>query len=366
MLPPRWQPVRGFFDLVMAPFVEAGHAGHLAIERNGPDGMKWFVLRSESVELDAEDPALKATRRVAVLCGATEVDVDPPHAGQNGCGIYYAPAALSMPKRNDANVLAASAIVLDIDDRSVGGRAGCMAALTRIPEASFVVHSGGGLQVGYVLREALEFDRGDEAALRDTVHAYVRAANALGCMAGADATHWPSHLFRCPGSYHLKDRERPVLVTCELHPERRFNLEDFDELAPAANDATIEFNASKLLARLRGETLTAPRRPITPPPVINGIVRLPRRVTHEMRDLLRFGVHPKYTHTDGTLDRSRATYAVAMSLLGAGLDVGRVLGILSVSALRPAVDDRGDYGEDWLVGQVTKAEAYLHAMGGRR
>lgn len=366
MLPGRWQRVREFFDLVMAPLIEAGNAGYFAIERNGPDGKKWIVLRPESVDLQAEDPALEATRLVSILCGASHGNVDPSPAGQDGCGIHYTAAALCTPKRDDKHAVALGAIVLDIDDKNVGGRAGCMAALTRIPEPSFVVHSGGGLQVGYVLREALLFDRSDDGAMRDTVYGYVRAANALGCLAGADATHWPSHLFRSPGAYHLKQKDRPVLVTCELHPERRFNLTDFDDLAAASTDATTDFNAAKLLARLRGEAVRAVRRVITPPPVVDGIVRLPRRVTREMRDLLSFGTHPKYTHADGTLDRSRATYAVGMSLLGAGLDVDQVLGILSVSALRPAVDDRGNYGEDWIVGQVTKAAAYLQAMGGLR
>ena len=357
MLPGRWQPVREFFDLVMAPLIEAGNAGYFAIERNGPDGKKWIVLRPESVELQAEDPALEATRLVSILCGASQGNVDPSPAGQGGCGIHYTAAALCTPKRDDKHAVALGAIVLDIDDKNVGGRAGCMAALTRIPEPSFVVHSGGGLQVGYVLREALLFDRSDDGAMRDTVYGYVRAANALGCLAGADATHWPSHLFRSPGAYHLKQKDRPVLVTCELHPERRFNLADFDDLAAASTDATTDFNAAKLLARLRGETLKAAPRTITPPPVVNGVVRVPRRVSAEMRELLSYGRHTKYTRPDGTLDRSRATYAAAISLLAAGMTVDEALGLLCISALRPAVDDRGPYGEDWLVGQVTKAEA---------
>ena len=180
MLPGRWQPVREFFDLVMAPLIEAGNAGYFAIERNGPDGKKWIVLRPESVELQAEDPALEATRLVSILCGASQGNVDPSPAGQGGCGIHYTAAALCTPKRDDKHAVALGAIVLDIDDKNVGGRAGCMAALTRIPEPSFVVHSGGGLQVGYVLREALLFDRSDDGAMRDTVYGYVRAANALG------------------------------------------------------------------------------------------------------------------------------------------------------------------------------------------
>ena len=78
MLPGRWQPVREFFDLVMAPLIEAGNAGYFAIERNGPDGKKWIVLRPESVELQAEDPALEATRLVRGPVDAPVTSAVPP------------------------------------------------------------------------------------------------------------------------------------------------------------------------------------------------------------------------------------------------------------------------------------------------
>lgn len=363
MLPPRWQLVRAFFDVLMAPLLAREGNGCFAVEHNGPDGRPWLAVCPRYVDLAGDDPALEATRAVGRMCGVTKENLDPAPGRQNECGVYYSPALLSSHKRDDHHVIALAGIVLDIDDKAVGGRPGCVAALSRVPEPSFVVHSGGGIQVGYVLREALEFDRTDDDALRSHVYSYLRAANALGCLTGADNTHWPSHLFRCPGAYHLKQPKRPVLVTCELHPDRRFNLSDFDDLTGASNERTIEFNAAQLLARLWGEPTRARRRTITPPPMVEGVVRLPRRVSADMRQLLTYGVHSKYCHADGTLDRSRATFAAAISLLGAGLNIDQVLSALSVSALRPAMDDRGGYGHDWIVGQVTKASAYLTSQG---
>ncbi len=94
-------------------------------------------------------------------------------------------------------------------------------------------------------------------------------------------------------------------------------------------------------------------------------VVLPRRVSPQMVALLNRGTHPKYLRADGTLDRSRAVYAVALSLLAADLDEDRVASIIAASALRPAIEDRGDDALRWLGFQIQAAREYLATQRGR-
>lgn len=366
MLPARWKGVRDFFALLMAPLLEAEVPGCFLVEQNGPDGSNWSHLAPTAINLRGEDPALDAARAVAAACGASAEQLDPGPVPQGGMAVFYVPSAVRGRGRCGTNVLAASAIVLDIDDKSVGGRAGCMAALSRIPEPSFVVHSGGGIQVGYTLNEAVEFRREDPAELEHQVRAWLAPAKALGKITGADDTHWPGHLFRAPGAYHLKNPTRPVLVTVDLHPERRFNLDDFDDLTACLDEREFQSSVDGLIAQLTGAKRRTRGSSVTAPEAVDGVVEIPPVVSKAMTRLLNLGIHPKYTNKCGTLDRSRATFAAAISLLASGLDESETAGVLMASALKPAVGDRGEYGTDWLRGQVTKAAAYLEREGAVR
>ncbi len=361
ILPARWEPVHRCFQLLLESLCDLDAPGHFVIEANGPDGTEWTDLRRCFVALDRADPAVEATRAVAGFCGGRRELLDPPPAGQSRRGLYYAPASFSAKHREDAAVRGLSAIVLDIDDRNHGSRDGTLAALSRAPAPTFVVHSGGGVQAGYVLREALAFDRADDVALKGAARDYLAAALALEEITGADATHWPSHLFRCPGAYHLKVPHRPVMVTADIQAERRFNLSDFEDCMGCVELARLDGATDDLVAKLRGERRAAPTGSgvLTP---LKGRVRLPRRVSRKILQLLNEGIHPDYTHPSGLLDRSRAVAGAATSLLAAGIAKERVVRILASSALRGAVDDRGDYGPLWLRKQVQKAATHLAAV----
>lgn len=366
-LPRRWQGLREFFDAVLAPFIEDVSGGLFPVQSNGPDGGSWTRHVREYVDLRGADPALDATRRVAVMCGATRRAPDPGPEAQSRQAMYYSPVALRRAWLEDANVWALAAVVLDVDDKRVGGRDGCMSALERLPPPTFVLHSGGGVQAGYVLKDALEFNTEDEAGLQASARSYLRAAIALQRVAGADATNWPAHLFRLPGAFHLKIPGRPVLVEADLHPARRFALGDFDDLASCVDEPELCRSTNALIARLRGETRarvgpSSGASESTPPRVDSqpiAVVKVPRRVSRPMLALLNCGRHPRYVHADGTLDRSRATYAAAMSLIQAGLSEDEATQALLASALRPAIDERCGYGPRWVAGQVQKASAYL-------
>jgi hypothetical protein len=78
-----------------------------------------------------------------------------------------------------------------------------------------------------------------------------------------------------------------------------------------------------------------------------------------MVELLNSGRHSRYTRADGSLDRSRAVYAAAMSLLGAGVSKRRVAALISRSALRAAVEDRAADGPRWLGFQIEAAARHL-------
>lgn len=360
-LPGRWQPVRGFFEVVQAPLVELA-TGRFVVEANGPDGVEWNDLNPTFIDLAGPDPATDAARAVAIACGARAGLGDPAPEGQRRRALYYAPASFSRDRRKDRCTLALAAIVLDIDEKDHGSRAACNAALSRLPDPTYRVNSGRGIQAGYVLREALTFDRGDAVALEDAARRYLSVALSLQQIAGADPTHWPSHLFRCPGAYHLKDSNRPVLVTVELAAERRFNLADFDDYTVAVQEAHLDQQTSNLAGKLLGRTHSCARSAGSVEQ-LHGRIRLPRRVSSAVVELLNTGTHAKYTRTDGSLDRSRALYAAAISLLAAGLSQGRTAQLLCASALRPAMHDRGDYGPAWVENQVRKAAAYLACQG---
>ncbi len=372
-LPPRWRPLVEYIDVLLSPLLEAGAGGWFLVEAGGPDGERWTSIQPIAVPLGREDPALAVARVVSLMCGATRDRPEPEVERQRRRGVYYVPASFLAPKRLDQHVGALGAVVLDIDDRDHGGREGVLAAVARVPTPTAVVTSGGGVQVAFVLREAIVFDRRDEAALTEAVRGYVRVALALQEITGADDTAWPGHLFRCPQTYHLKDPSRPVLVTVELDPSRRFNLSDFDSLVGAADAGRVEAATARIVARLLGrKPPSASLDRLVPLAEAAGAdgkkprVVLPRRVSPAIVRLLNEGTHPKYLRGDGTLDRSRAVYAVALSLLAAGLDEDRVASILAASALRPAIDDRGDDALRWLGFQIRAAREYLAKAAEKR
>lgn len=366
-LPTRWTMLIEFFETLIEPLLQLEHPGHLALEANGPDGGRWTDLRPRFINLAAGSPARSLARVVARMCGATGTSPDPGPECQQRRGIYYAPCALLGEKRDDQHAHAVAAIVLDIDDRCHGSRSDTMRALGRAPCPTYIVHSGGGVQAGYVLREGLLLDRSAPDSLAASVRAYLQSALALQTLTGADATAWPSHLFRCPGAYHLKDPSRPVLVTVDLEPKRRFNLEDFEDYCELVNPTTLDAACASLCARLAGTE----RAPVLAPAPLGASstgdagrrIVLPRRVSAGIVRMLNGQGHPKYLRPDGTLDRSRATYAAALSLLAAGIERERVFALLLVSALHSAADDRGAYGGRWLAHQVSAAWEYLESRG---
>lgn len=373
MLPLRWQPLLDFFEVLHAPLREARAGRWFAIETSGPDGAKWTSHQRVYVDLSRPNPPLDAVRAVATLCGATAAAPDPGPLGQEWRGIYYAPTSLDRRWREDSGSAALGAILLDIDDRDHGGRDGTLRALATVPRPTAVVRSGGGVQAAFVLREAVVFDRRDEDGLAASIRTYLRVAVALERLTDADETWWPSHLFRCPATYHLKQPSRPLLVAVDLDPARCFNLSDFDDVTSSVEDVDLATYAEGLVDRFMGRPRRARAVPVLAPlpatprgPGEKPRVTLPRRVSEATVRLLNTGHHPKYERRNGSLDRSRAVEAVACSLMAAGLGDERIVSVIANSALRAALDDRGDDAMRWLGFQIQAARVYLTKKGTRR
>ena len=123
-LPSRWQPLHEFLTVLLDPLLSLEDPGLFVVEANGPDGEVWTDLRPHFIDLSGADPALAATRMVALLCGARSGQVDPPPEAQGRRAMFYAPSNLTRPHRGDDAVLGLSAIVIDIDDRNHDGRGG--------------------------------------------------------------------------------------------------------------------------------------------------------------------------------------------------------------------------------------------------
>lgn len=372
-IPPRWQQLLRYFRVLHAPILDAGVAGWLCVERAGPDGGEWTRFDRRFVALDGPDPSLELTRVVARLAGATGQRPVPGPDGQGGDSIHYIPAALERPRRLDRWATAVGAIVLDIDDRDHGGRGGTLAALAQLPRPTATVLTGGGVHAAFVLREAVQFPLGDEAVLTTAARDFFAAALGMQDAVAADSTAWPSHLFRCPQTFHLKDPSRPTLVEVDVDAERHFNLSDLGDFAAAVDADRVEVAVAEFVARRTGRrrslaslaSLDRTLYPIDPKSGKPKIV-LPRRVSRDVVRMLNVGRHRKYERRNGTLDRSRAVYAAALSLLGARIDPEQVASIIVDSALREILDEKGADAARWLGHQIGAAQAYLGKQRGQR
>jgi hypothetical protein len=372
-IPPRWQRLLSYFRVLHAPLLDSGVEGYLCVERAGPDGNDWSRFDRRFVALADPDPSLELTRVVARLAGATGRRPVPGPDGQGGDSIHYIPAALERPRRLDRWAIAVGAIVLDIDDRDHGGRRGTLAALAQLPRPTATVLTGGGVHAAFVLREAVQFPLGDEAVLATAARGFFVAALGMQDAVAADSTAWPSHLFRCPQTFHLKDPTRPVLVEVDVDSGRFFNLSDLGDFASAIDPDRVEVAVAEFVARRTGRSrslaslasLDRTLYPIDPKSGKPSVV-LPRRVSRDVMRLLNVGRHPKYERRNGTLDRSRAVYAAALSLLAARLKPEQVTSIIIDSALRPILDEKGADAARWLGHQIGAAQAYLAKQRGQR
>jgi hypothetical protein len=154
-----------------------------------------------------------------------------------------------VPRWSDTNgtkkeCLALTMIFADVDYGTVGhkkrnrwrAREEAEAAIDAFSiKPSIVVHTGGGFQVYWILKEPFEFKNGNYAQ----VEAIMKGVTiALGGDVGPQDV---SHIFRIPGTFNVKtDAPRPVEMV-ECYPDRLYNLNDFAHYAeqdPSDTDET--------------------------------------------------------------------------------------------------------------------------------
>lgn len=151
-------------------------------------------------------------RHAAELSGRTNVYF--------GGGLRRAPGS-----GKNKDVAALGAVWLDIDFRAYkGGQPEVEERIRQVTArypASAAVHSGGGYNVYWFLKEPAGPDAFDSVA---TVN------RALARIVGGDRVADPARILRFPGTVNTKYDHRPIAHVSQFHPERRYNVPDFDEL----------------------------------------------------------------------------------------------------------------------------------------
>lgn len=185
---------------------------HRGGDRNGKTGPRRF---------DADAATL--TRFVAGCTGGMDIyyGVNPRHKGQGG--------------KKDA-VSRVLFLHIDLDDKHFAdGRAGAVAALNAFPlPPTWVIATGGGLQVLWALAVPLVLSGPDNPQIAEVEGIIARLAVALGNL---DKTHDISRVFRLPGSRNYKYPDAPeVLIRHE--DEAAYTLEEFAALLPVPEPPT--------------------------------------------------------------------------------------------------------------------------------
>jgi len=146
--------------------------------------------------------------------------------------VYFGVCPRSRKDGSKASVDSVGCLWVDVDGKGFGGgKVEALAAIRRFPlPPSFIVDSGGGYHLYWLLREA-ELIEGQRDIVR--VERYLRGlADTLGADRSAAEL---ARILRVPGTFNLKDRENPKPVTIvESNPDRRYNLQDFDDWADSA------------------------------------------------------------------------------------------------------------------------------------
>ncbi len=127
--------------------------------------------------------------------------------------IYYAPAAYNAHKRIKANAEGAAALWLDVDFKDFGGQKETAIALkdftanAGVPKPNWVIHSGHGLHVYWVLKEALPKDEWERAA-----RGLKQLCFEHGFKADPARTADIASILRVPGTMNYKDPDAPCKV----------------------------------------------------------------------------------------------------------------------------------------------------------
>lgn len=216
-----------------------------------PEGVPWFYLwtlpdRQTSWFTDPESAARFAGKCDGrdVYCGIALAD----RRGEPGQRI------LADPARDRPDGILAGGIVglvADVDFAGPGHTSSkryppdldaALALVGALPLApTFVIHSGGGLHLWWLLREPWTFDANSERKeAQEILHGWGATVQATAARMGfdVDSVHDLARVLRVPGTTNHKDPEnlRPVTVL-DAASDRRYSHTDFEEFFPEDFDA---------------------------------------------------------------------------------------------------------------------------------
>lgn len=148
----------------------------------------------------------------------------------SGTNVYYGLGIRLGRNGNKEHTARVGAAYADVDFKVYpDSEAGARAALARFPlPPSAIIHSGGGLQSLWLLREPAEPDGFErlEAVNRGLTVALAPDGKRL------DSAIDASRVFRLPDTWNLKYKPPVRTRLVELHPERRYTLSDLAEYLP--------------------------------------------------------------------------------------------------------------------------------------
>jgi hypothetical protein len=212
-----------------------------------------------------------------------------------------------------------------------------LAAIQAFPlRPSILIHSGGGFQPYWLLKEPVGLENGNYAQ----IEAIMKGLNlALG---GDVGTQDISRILRLPGTFNMKlaGTPRPVeIVWCE--PERVYNLADFAEYKPQPQTETPK-------EKVRG---TAPKGP--QPPDLEAL-----NIPAWAKTLILTGA------TEGYPSRSERDHAVIGELLRTGCNLEIVEAIYQAYPVGEKYREKGRNGRTYLQASIEKILSAAQPISG--
>jgi hypothetical protein len=148
-----------------------------------------------------------------------------------GRGAFFCLATISGDKRNKANTRESTCLFTDLDldkidmlpSDEVAARKTVLEHIKRLRyQPSALVSSGGGVHAYWLLKEPL--------ATQDHMERIEAALRQLADIVAGDlAVCEVARVLRMPGSHNTKRGEHKPVEIIELHPERRYNIEELED-----------------------------------------------------------------------------------------------------------------------------------------
>ena len=212
-------------------------------------------------------------------------------------------------------------------------KAEALGAIQAFPlHPSILIHSGGGFQPYWLLKEPVGLENGNYAQVEAIMKGL---ALALG---GDVGTQDISRILRLPGTYNMKlaDNPRPVeIIWCE--PERAYSLSDFSQYEAQSQTAQGDKKRADHTSPLPTDLETL-------------------NISKWVKDLIISGDSGGYNN-----DRSERDHAVIGALVRAGCNLATIEAIYQAHRVGEKYRDKKEHGRKYLQLSFDKALAEIQA-----